>query len=79
MEKLRDNEIPVHSDMDMIPDFEELQAGTNPNDEGNESICVGPQYGCAGLSPKGPPVGAWMAMLAALGALLFCRRQRSVS
>lgn len=68
---------PCDSDNDGVSDVAELRKGDNPDGPGKLSEC--PQYGCgASVAPvaarPAETHGAWL--VAALGALVFVRRQR---
>jgi MYXO-CTERM domain-containing protein len=64
------------SDGDGISDFDELKAGTNPNEppSADDQGPPPPEYGCGNVS-GGPPPGAEGGLLFVVGALLARRRR----
>ena len=70
----------VDTDLDMMPDVEELRAGRDPNEPGEGNVCGGgPTYGCGARIARGRNFdisGISAAIGVALALALAARRRR---
>ena len=62
------------TDNDGVPDTEEITQATNPNAEGDEVYCGGPEFGCLRVARGNPPPRVGVLLLLVLGAAWLRRR-----